>query len=46
LVGKSPVDDPDERHGRGGKISPRRRAPYAAEECELSGPEVASGDRQ
>jgi hypothetical protein len=30
LVGKPPVDDPDERHGRGGKISPSRRAPYAA----------------
>jgi hypothetical protein len=29
-VGKPPVDDPDERHGRGGKISPRSRAPYAA----------------
>jgi hypothetical protein len=32
LVGKPPVDDPDERHNRGGKISPSRRAPYAAEE--------------
>jgi hypothetical protein len=31
-VGKPPVDDPDERHNRGGKISLSRRAPYAA--CE------------
>jgi hypothetical protein len=38
-VGKPPVDDPDERHGRGGKISPSRRAPYAACEYVGQGPE-------
>jgi hypothetical protein len=33
VVGEVPVDAVGERRGRGGKISPDRRGPYAAREC-------------
>jgi len=42
-VDEVPVDAAGERHGRDGKISPARRAPYAAVECVPASGHAGSG---